>query len=143
MVRVNLIEPSALSDQHLIAEYSEILRLLGFVRKHPDVEGEGTHFLRQPVKYFSGKLRYLAKRHALLRKEMANRGFRHSLVPVLKFYPKKRLKDFSPDKKQVREIKRRLIERLQKPPRKNFYRYHSQKVATAFLVELVRRAKKA
>jgi hypothetical protein len=33
MVRVNLISPSKLADQHLIAEYDEILMLLGYVHR--------------------------------------------------------------------------------------------------------------
>jgi hypothetical protein len=63
MVRVNLLEPSALSDQHLIAEYSEILRLLGYVRKHPEVNSRDAHFLRNPVRYFSDKLPHPPRKH--------------------------------------------------------------------------------
>jgi hypothetical protein len=35
MVRVNLIEPRRLSDQHLLAEYNEILMLFGYIKKFP------------------------------------------------------------------------------------------------------------
>jgi deoxyribonuclease (pyrimidine dimer) len=35
MVRINLIKPNYLTDEHLIAEYNEILMLLGYVRKYP------------------------------------------------------------------------------------------------------------
>ena len=143
MVRVNLVDPAALSDQHLIAEYCEILMLFGFVGKHPDTSSTGTHFLKNPVRYFSDKLKYLAKRHALLRKEMAKRGFRHGFAPVLKDYPRWRMKDFSPDMKQLQEIKKRLVERLQKPPRKNFYRYCGKTATPGFLAKLVEKAGKA
>ena len=39
MVRVNIINPNKLADQHLIAEYNEILMLLGYVRKYPKEDG--------------------------------------------------------------------------------------------------------
>ena len=38
MVRINLVEPKKLADQHLIAEYDEILMLLGYVRRYPEVK---------------------------------------------------------------------------------------------------------
>lgn len=33
MVRVNLIDPKFLSDQHIIAEYDEILMLISYIRR--------------------------------------------------------------------------------------------------------------
>ena len=38
MVRINLIHPKKLADQHLIAEYNEILMLLGHVKKFPHLK---------------------------------------------------------------------------------------------------------
>ena len=63
MVRINLINPKKLTDQHLIAEYNEILMLLGYVKKYPKLEkipskynlGKG-HML-----FFKNKLKYLKK----------------------------------------------------------------------------------
>gem|GEM_PF-6983141 len=37
LVRVNLLPPRVLADQHLVAEYREIFMLLGHVRKYPAV----------------------------------------------------------------------------------------------------------
>jgi len=143
MVRVNILEPSALSDQHLIAEYSEILRLLGYVRKHPEISSRDTHFMKQPVKYFSDKLLYLKRRHSLLKSEMKRRGFRPMITPDMKCYSKSRMREFSPDGKQVAQIKRRIITRLRHPPWKGFYRYERKNVKTGFLVGLVRKARPA
>ena len=141
MVRVNILEPRALSDQHLIAEYSEILRLLGYVRKHREVSSEGAHFLKRPVKYFSDKLAYLGKRHALLRAEAQRRGFNCRIIPDMECYPKRRKQEFKPNAKQVREIKARITLRLRNPPWKDFYHYYRKKVQTSFLVGLIRKAK--
>jgi len=141
MVRVNILEPKALSDQHLIAEYSEILRLLGYVRKHPEVSSANAHFMKQPVKYFSDKLRYLKRRHAMLKAEMGRRGFHPRITPDMGCYAKEKMKEFSPDKRQVYEIKRRIISRLRNPPWKGFYKYERRNVPAEFLIRLIRKAK--
>ena len=38
MVRINLVDPKKLSDQHLIAEYDEILMLTAYIKKYPKIE---------------------------------------------------------------------------------------------------------
>ena len=48
MVRINIIEPRKLADQHLIAEYNEILMLFGYVRKHPRRENIPERYLLGP-----------------------------------------------------------------------------------------------
>ena len=40
MVRVNIINPKYLADQHLRAEYLEIIMLVTYVRKHPKIKKE-------------------------------------------------------------------------------------------------------
>lgn len=142
MVRINLLEPGALSDQHLVAEYHEILLLLGYVRKHPRVNSKNAHFLINPVRYFSDKLAYLEERHRLLREEMKRRGFKPRKLPRTSMFPKKRFKKFIPNKTQMQEIKARISYRLRNPPFKGFYHYYGEKEATKKLVERVMKAKK-
>ena len=85
MVRINLIKPEKLSDQHLIAEYNEILMFFGYVRKYPKLNkvplkyclGEG-HIL-----FFKNKLLYLKKRHELITKNrllVANLGLKAEVL---------------------------------------------------------------
>ena len=38
MVRVNILNPRSLADQHLIAEYNEILMLISYIKKYPKVD---------------------------------------------------------------------------------------------------------
>ena len=140
MVRVNIIEPGALADQHLVAEYRELLMLLGSVRKNPLMNSVGAHFMKNPIRYFSDKLSYIEKRHAKLRAEMKRRGFAPKITPRMSIYPRTRKHDFAPNKTQLREIKKRLIERLRNPPRDGFYKYYRKDVPTAFLVRLVQEA---
>ena len=72
MVRVNLIPPRKLADQHLIAEYNEILMLLGYVRKYPMTEEIPKNYClgKGHIKFFKNKLLYLKKRHENLKNEM-------------------------------------------------------------------------
>ena len=79
MVRVNLISPKLLSDQHLIAEYNEILMLLGYVRKYPKLVGIPKDYClgKGHILFFKDKLGYLKERHELLKKEMRIRGFKN------------------------------------------------------------------
>ena len=76
MVRINLINPKKLADQHLVAEHNEILMLLGYVRKHPMcLNIPETYCLgRGHIKFFKNKLLYLKKRHELIKKEMIKRA---------------------------------------------------------------------
>ncbi len=80
MVRINLINPRYLSDQHLIAEYDEILMLLGYVKKYSILKLEEIPkkycFGEGHIKFFKNKLLYLKRRHELIKKEMQNRGFK-------------------------------------------------------------------
>ena len=77
MVRINLIEPGKLADQHLIAEYNEILMLLGYVKKYPEPKDIPEEYTlgKGHIKFFKNKLRYLKNRHETVKKEMVKRGF--------------------------------------------------------------------
>jgi deoxyribonuclease (pyrimidine dimer) len=82
MVRINIINPQNLADQHLIAEYDEMLMLLGYIKRYPEVkEGEipkeyclGTGHMR----FFKDKLLYIKNRHELIKKEMR----RKCIIPL-------------------------------------------------------------
>ncbi len=75
MVRINLLNPKNLSDQHLIAEYLEIMMLAGYARKHPSLDGIPERYClgKGHIKFFKNKLKYLEKRHGLIKKEMLRR----------------------------------------------------------------------
>jgi deoxyribonuclease (pyrimidine dimer) len=83
MTRINLVDPSLLSDQHLIAEYKEILQWCGSFRKSLN-SVRGVKVLEIPreftlgeghVKFFYDKGLYIKKRFDAVRFEMAYRGF--------------------------------------------------------------------
>ena len=76
MVRINLVNPKNLSDQHLIAEYNEILMLISYIKRYPKLEGIPLNYClgKGHMKFFKNKVEYLKKRHELIKNEMKKRG---------------------------------------------------------------------
>ena len=58
MVRINLINPRYLADQHLIAEYDEILMLLGYVKRYPKIDDIPTNYClgKGHIRFFKDKI---------------------------------------------------------------------------------------
>ena len=128
MVRVNLISPGKLADQHLIAEYAEILMLADYIKKHPELEGIPSKYCLGTghQKFFKNKLMYLKKRHESLKKEMRKRGFHPKRSLSLKGFPKANLHGWKPKEKDFKIIKKRIAEKIRKKP--DFYRYCGKKM---------------
>ena len=143
MVRINLIRPKNLADQHLIAEYDEILMLLGDIRKNPNLNiekiprnyclGKG-HIL-----FFKNKLAYLKERHELLKKEMIQRGFRPKIMINMKEFKKELKNGWIPKEEDKQIIKNRLIKKIDLKP--YFYRYYRKRMPKAFLINLIKNSR--
>ncbi len=137
MVRVNLINPRYLSDQHLIAEYNEILMLASYIHKHQGLDGMPERYSlgRGHMKFFKDKVAYLKRRHELLKEEMRRRGFRaDKSIEVEKFPPRLR-GDWSPSSDDLQIIKKRLIEKIES--KEDYYRYNRSKIHKSLLVEMI------
>lgn len=132
MVRINIIHPKKLSDQHLIAEYLEMMMLVGYARNYPSLEGipEDYRLGEGHIKFFKNKLKYLEKRHELIRKEMKRRGFATNKKIDLKGFGKEFLNDWKPGERDFKIIKKRLKERIEMKP--EWYRYEGEKRGKAF-----------
>lgn len=83
MTRINLIDPSVLSDKHLIAEYHELPRIFTLVEK-ASVAGRTPDDYHIPSQYVLGKghvtffydkLNFLLERFLLINSEMERRNF--------------------------------------------------------------------
>jgi len=78
MVRINVgINPRHLHDKHLGAEYNEILKLLGHVKKSPYPKGYApTRFTlnKGHINFFKDKLMYLIQRWNIVCDECERRG---------------------------------------------------------------------
>jgi deoxyribonuclease (pyrimidine dimer) len=139
MVRINLISPKNLSDQHLIAEYDEILMLLAYVKRYPSPDGIPSSYClgKGHIKFFKDKLLYLKSRHESIKKEMKRRGFRAAKTARLSFR-KELLNTWKPGQKDLDLIKKRLISRIMLKP--SYYRYCRKHMPAAFFISLIRKS---
>lgn len=137
MVRVNLVEPRKLADQHLIAEYDEILMLLGYVRRYPLLEDLPKSYTlgKGHIKFFKDKLSYLKKRHELIKEEMRKRGFATQVTIDLGEFPKSHLNEWTPKEADYKIIRARITEKLLKKP--DYYRYYGQYKPAEFFIRLI------
>jgi deoxyribonuclease (pyrimidine dimer) len=139
MVRINLINPKNLADQHLIAEYNEILMLLGHVDKFPAIKNRPKQYClgKGHINFFKDKIRYLKERHELIKKEMKNRKFKISKTINLNKYNKEYKKNWKPETKDKEIIKKRLIKKINLKP--DYYRYKGEKKPKKFFVDLIKK----
>ncbi len=139
MVRINLINPKNLVDQHLIAEYNEILMLLGHVNKFPIIRNQPKEYClgKGHITFFKDKIKYLKERHELLKKEMLKRGFKTSKTINLNKYPKDYIKGWKPKVKDKEIIKKRLITKINLKPK--YYRYKGEKKPKKYFIALIKK----
>jgi len=140
MVRINIINPKNLADQHLIAEYLEILMLIEHARKYPKIENIPKDYClgKGHITFFKNKLLYLKNRHELIKKEMESRGFKHAKTLSLKDFDKSQINDWHPKEKDKKIIRKRLTEKIKK--KNNYYRYYKKPRTQSFLIKLVKEA---
>lgn len=140
MVRINLINPKYLTDQHLIAEYNEILMLFGHVRKYPLIHNMPAKYVlgKGHITFFKNKLLYLQKRHELIKVEMRKRGFMTLKKISLAQYEKVLCNDWKPLRLDIFLIKKRLREKIRSKP--TFYRYYHEHKSLSFLIGLIKKA---
>ena len=138
MVRINLINPIKLADQHLIAEYNEILMLLGYVRKYPKVKDIPEKYTlgKGHIKFFKNKLKYIKNRHELLKKEMRKRRFATNITINLDEFNQSLVNDWQPNKDDKKIIRKRLIEKFNLKP--DYYKYYKETKNKKFFIELLK-----
>ena len=127
MTRINLVEPSELTDQHLIAEYREITMVPGSL-KRTLVSKSGYQEKKVPKKFtlngghvyfFYNKGKYLYKRYQELIIEMKRRGFNpdsNRLFPVDIFKDNDLYNDWMPTIEDKKIIRQRIQERINAKP---------------------------
>jgi len=131
MTRINIISPSELTDQHLIAEYREIFMVAGSLKrtlnsKNGFVESKvpKNYTLNSGhVYFFYNKGKYLYKRYSLIIKEMKYRGFKpddNRKFPKEIFIENNLFNDWEPNQNDIKLIKKRIKEKIDMKP--NWYR---------------------
>jgi deoxyribonuclease (pyrimidine dimer) len=142
MVRINIIHPKYLADQHLIAEYNETLMLLGYVKKNPEL-----NIKKIPEKYklgpghilfFKNKLKYLDKRFLIIKKEMSKRGFSSKRDIDLSLFNENLINDWQATEEDKKIIKERLAYKINLKP--DYYRYYKEKKPKEFFIGMIKNA---
>ncbi len=142
MVRINIIDPKFLADQHLIAEYNETLMLLGYVKKNPELNlkkiPENYKLGPGHILFFKNKLEYLNKRFLIIKKEMSKRGFSGNKEIDLSLFKENLVNDWKATNEDKKIIKERLIYKINLKP--NYYRYYKQKKPKDFFIGMIENA---
>ena len=131
MTRINLVDPSELTDQHLIAEYREIFMVGGSLNRTLNSKS-GYREERVPKRYtlntghvyfFYNKGRYLHNRYRELIKEMRRRGFepdKSRVFPTKVFVDNGLYNAWMPSLEDYKIIRQRIEEKIAMKP--NWYR---------------------
>ena len=127
MTRINIIDVSELTDQHLIAEYREIFMVAGSLHRTLDSKN-GYQESRVPSKYtlnsghvyfFYNKGKYLHRRYDELIREKRLRGFMPSSdrpFPFQIFMDNNLYNDWTPNVEDYKVIRERIEEKINMKP---------------------------
>ena len=128
MTRINIIDPSELTDQHLIAEYREITMVPGSLNRTLNSK-IGYKESKVPKRYtlngghvyfFYNKGKYLHKRYDELINEMKRRGFSPDskrLFPHNIFRDNGLYNDWMPNVEDYKVIRQRIAEKIAMKPK--------------------------
>lgn len=123
MTRINIVPPSELYDQHLMAEYREIFMVPAALKR--SIASKKVYGIPKKyclgtghVKFFYDKGLYLFKRYNLLIEELLHRGY--NLDPTRKFpieaFPKQFYNDWCPTEVDLKLIRSRINEKVNLKP---------------------------
>ena len=132
MTRINLVDPSELSDQHLVAEYREIFMVGSSLQRSLKSKNWEKTLANIPKKYtlnkghvtfFYNKGKYLYKRYELLIEEMKNRGMNPDSERKFKTeqWPDELFNDWEPEPDDYKVIRARIKEKIGMKP--DWYRF--------------------
>lgn len=136
-MRINIIDVQKLTDQHLIAEYHELLMVTKSLEKHLYTNStipEKFCLGKGHVLFFKNKISYLRNRHKELIREMNKRGFRTNHKIHTEKFPKKYDNDWKPNIDDYKVIQERIIERIMQKP--EWYRYYGKHLTKESYIEL-------
>ena len=139
MTRINLVTPSELMDQHLLAEWREIKMVPASLRRSLKTRSINSILLSVPAKFtlnaghvmfFVNKLLYLSNRYDDLCTELKRRGV--SLYHTGKFsdfcydIPSEFFNDYTPTEEAFVRIRSRISEKIAMKPA--WYKYYGKSI---------------
>ena len=127
MTRINIISPSELTDQHLVAEYREIFMVPGSLRRtlaskvgyRPEKISKKFTLNSGHVYFFYNKGKYLHERYKQLIQEMIARGMNpdpNRTFPVKVFTDANLYGDWMPTIEEQKIVRQRIAERIAAKP---------------------------
>ena len=136
MTRINLVDPSELSDQHLVAEYREIFMVGSSLQRSLKSKNWEKTLANIPDKYtlnkghvtfFYNKGKYLYKRYEVLIEEMKNRVMNPDSERKFKTeqWPDELFNDWEPEPDDYKIIRARIKEKIEMKP--DWYRFRKNK----------------
>lgn len=138
MVRVNILSPKQLSDQHLLAEHLEIMMLISYARKNPPKQVPVRYCLgKGHITFFKDKVKYLQKRFNEIQKEMKKRGLKPKAKLNTKGMQKQLLKGWIPAAGDEKIIKKRILWKIKN--KQGYYRYYREKKDLKFFEALLKK----
>lgn len=137
MTRINLVDPSELTDQHLIAEYRESRLLVANMRRIFATSGTDRKKIpasftlnKGHVLFFKDKGKYISKRYQQLIGEMLNRGFEPQFLTLdTSVWPSEFFNDWTPSERDKDIVRERIALRISQRP--GWYRQRGQNLEAA------------
>tara|TARA_B100000287_G_C20611208_1_gene772125 strand:+ start:916 stop:1329 length:414 start_codon:yes stop_codon:yes gene_type:complete len=126
MTRINIVPPSELTDQHLVAEYREIFMVGSSLQR--SLKSKSWNINKIPEKFtlnkghvmfFYDKGKYLSKRYNQLRYEMCIRGMNPDVNRVFKRdqWPEHLWNDWTPTIEDQKITRKRIEEKISQKPK--------------------------
>lgn len=133
MTRINLLDPSELSDQHLIAEYRELPRC---IKQDISIKDAPSSYVlgKGHMKWARKNWKYLLDRYKDICKELVYRGFNIKYTSeeltnyFQKNFPHMRQESFVPTEEELNISRNRIILKLKQKPW--FYKWTNRKQPT-------------
>ncbi len=125
MTRINIVSPSELTDQHLVAEYREIFMVGSALQRSLKSKNWDKNTIPKQftlntghVKFFYDKGKYLHKRYTELRAEMKARGMTPDPTRGFKReqWPEELYNDWIPRVEDYKIIRQRIQEKIEMKP---------------------------
>jgi hypothetical protein len=128
MTRINVVEPTELTNKHLMGEIHEITRVYGLVRKAQQRKINKYNFhakIKQPAQYtlgkghvyfFYDKLGYITERYYALNAEAKSRGYKVNPIAredLEQGIDKWWMGDYTPTPQAIEINRQRINERLE------------------------------
>ncbi|PPD51456.1 MAG: endonuclease V [Methylotenera sp.] len=135
MTRINLVPPTELYDQHLLAEYRETRLLAKNMHRYFKANNTKKNIPKQftlntgHCLFFKDKGLYIHNRYDQLKSELRNRGYHPQFEELdVSAWPVGFYNDWTPTERDMNIIRDRISEKFKMKPM--WYRYYGKPVAT-------------